>query len=113
MKIINLPKPKSYSTKRIFPVERFYQLIAKQVMPDIDINKYRIDVTKVRINPKDSKDFKKVVKDYAKYKQPYLTGKRLEVAVGMVWLDLGPVEDKEIPVGKCGVDTEHLFISRT
>jgi len=113
LKIISLPSPKSYSTKRIFPVEKFYHLIAKKVNPEIDIKQARIDVTKVRINPKNSKEFKKVVKDYIKYKHSYLTGKRLEFQVGMVWLDLGPVEDASIPIGKCGVELDGLFISKT
>lgn len=113
MKIINLPSSKAYSTKRIFPVEKFYKLIAKKVSPEIDVEKFRLDVTKVRINPADSSEFKAVVKKYIKEKHPYLNKKRLEFEVGMVWLDLGPVEDKSIPPGKCGVDLENLFISRT
>jgi hypothetical protein len=113
MKIINLPSPKAYSTKRIFPVEKFYRLIAKKVSPETDVEKFRLDVTKVRINPKDSNAFKNVVKEYVKYNYPYLNKKKLEFEVGMVWLDLGPVEDKSIPPGKCGVDLENLFISRT
>lgn len=113
LKIVNLPNPKTYSTKKIFPVERFYELIAKKVDPNLNIKDFRIDVTKVRINPKNSKEFKTVIKNYIKYKYSYLKGRRLEYQVGLVWLDLGPVEDKEIPVGKVGVELDSLFIPRT
>jgi hypothetical protein len=113
LKIINLPSPRTYSTKKIFPVEKFYHLVAKKVDPEVNIKETRIDVTKVRINPKNVKEFKKVVRDYIKYKYSYLTGKKLEFQVGMVWLDLGPVEDSSIPVGKCGVELDGLFISKT
>lgn len=113
MIIVSLPKPNNYLKKRIFPVEKFYKLIAKKVDPQIDTNKFQIDVTKVRINPANSKEFKTVVKQYIKNKYPYLSKKQIELEVGMVWLMFGPVEDKNIPVDKCGVDKENLFISRT
>lgn len=62
----------------------------------------------VYVNKKTLALFKSALKKLAKKKYPFLSERRLNNAVGMELLNLGPNESKDVKDGYIAVDTESI-----
>jgi hypothetical protein len=105
---LKIPKNLECKTERSHPLEKFYNNLAKRIDKNL-YKKKRIDVTSVYINPKDSKDILKEIENWVCKIKPFYSKNKIKTQVGLIWLDLGPVEDKNVEVGFCEVDKEYFF----
>ena len=93
------------------PISSFYQYLILETGNEINfLDGKTVDVSKVKLNA----DFyakeirEKILLKYAKKKMPYASEQRLQGAIAMYDLDLGPGTHKDIPADAIVLETGWL-----
>jgi hypothetical protein len=102
MRLVQFPKLKTNK----HTLEQFYKDCLKQT--EFKPGLYRVRVVAFFVNPK---DYKRIASSFEKYvKTKYnFSKKRIQLAVGLELLDIGPCTEFEVEEGTVIIDSDNLY----
>lgn len=112
LKEMAMPRSLTSKDNKISPLEKFYKSLGRR--SGIKLTKdTKFDVTSVTIHPIDSIPLKNELRKWCKILKPYMNKSYLDDMASMMWLGYGPVENSEIPKGKCHVNMLSFLITQS